>query len=163
LGSLLGSAGVVRSFLAGSFLSVRRRFVCDNGARVKTSQALRDAKSVPPIGIPTPHVDRSKELPQELYSNHSCRILASFLVEYHSNSFPTMTSTDAAPQNEKDSTIPERDSRISALSLGTVGFVGEALSEHSAYGMTSRELCRELIYGEKSEKERDSNVTMMSI
>ncbi|KAK1742757.1 hypothetical protein QTG54_006354 [Skeletonema marinoi] len=51
----------------------------DNGARVKTSQALRDAKSVPPIGIPTPHVDRSKELPQELYSNHSCRILASFL------------------------------------------------------------------------------------
>ena len=31
----------------------------DNGARVKTSQALRDAKSVPPIGIPTPHVDRS--------------------------------------------------------------------------------------------------------
>eukprot|EP00985_Skeletonema_marinoi_P016850 scaffold9128_cov158-Skeletonema_marinoi.AAC.1 len=48
--------------------------VGDSGARVKTSQALRDAKSVLPIGIPTLHVDKSKELPQESYSNYSCRL-----------------------------------------------------------------------------------------
>lgn len=119
----------------------------DKKATEKTSQALRDAKrKIAPVDIPTPQVNRAKELSNELYFRYTCQVLQSLHVQdqdgCHAHSFPTVTDNiGAAPKYERDSLISERDTAISSISIGVK--INKDLEHHDTR-MTSSELCIEL-------------------
>lgn len=118
----------------------------DKQATEKTSQALRDAKrEILPVGIPIPQVGKATELPKELYSSFTDQVLQSQSLHVqdgcYSHSFPTVTDIDAAPKNERDTAISERDTAISSISIGDE--INKVLEYHDTR-MTSGELCKEL-------------------